>query len=764
MALTAKTLIACGVPSDVAHRHLPHMRRAMCEHGITTRPRARAFLATVLHESMGLRAMKEIGGGSKYEGRGGLGNSQAGDGERFKGRGPIQLTGRANYEAYGRMLGLDLVARPELVATPKVGWQVAACYFQKRAGVLAAADAGDFRKVTLLVNGGYNGWDDRLRYWTKLAKLGVVPGNPDLKRGAHGREVEVLTRRLSRLKSKKTGKPFLSGPRTKFDLRTARALRAFQRENELKVDGVLGPQTASILTRKAKVRQKPPATTEAVDRPRGGGLDARTAKLWRRLERLDQKSDHVRASLRTLSPPLLTCAEGLSDVQLVKALERADEQSDALRQALAARIAKGDGDANAEDVLDALARELTSVSTRLTAVAAGEHAERTVSPPGAPTPPATATAPAPTTTADAPAAAIAPTATATAPAATATAVGTASGAPADGIARLEALDAEADALRAELERALLADRDGQDARARAETTAYLDRLTMLDALDAQSDKIRRALRPKAAAVPGRNGTKARTFRVRSPEMKGEDIRTWQVFLNRCLRKWKVDYHVGVDGEYGKETARWTKHVLHGLGLSIDNWNGLTPQARVKARHPQHRTAQEIAAARARRNDRERLARKHAGRKHGKKAAIAYARKHADRKTAETRTNGGPFIDEWCRMVHLTPGTDGAHWCGAFANACLVQAGLPSRDWIRYTPSIVNNAKAGAEGWSWHSSPHVGDLVLFNWPGGDFVDHVGIVVQVNGNGSVKTVEGNYQNRVGYWDRKSSILGYARPPWR
>src|SRR5215207_490179 len=217
MALTTKTLTSCGVPAGIARAQLPHMLRAMRAHGITTRRRGRAFLATVLHESMGLRHMNEIGGGSKYEGRGGLGNSQAGDGERYKGRGPIQLTGRANYEAYGRMLRLDLVSHPELVATPEIGWQVAACYFQKRAGVLAAADAGDFRRVTLLVNGGYNGWDDRQRYWNKLAKLGVVPGSPDLKRGARGHEVELLTRRLSHVKSKKTGKPFLRGKRTKFD-------------------------------------------------------------------------------------------------------------------------------------------------------------------------------------------------------------------------------------------------------------------------------------------------------------------------------------------------------------------------------------------------------------------------------------------------------------------------------------------------------------------------------------------------------------------
>jgi predicted chitinase len=760
MALTAKTLIACGVPADIARANVPHMARAMRAHGITTRPRARAFLATVLHESMGLRAMNEIGGGSKYEGRGGLGNTHAGDGERFKGRGPIQLTGRANYEAYGRRLGLDLVAHPELVATPKVGWQVAACYFQNRGGLLAAADAGDFRKVTLLVNGGYNGMDDRLRYWNKLAKLGVVPGSADVKRGQTGRQVAALTRRLSRVKSKKTGKPFLNGERKKFDLRTKQALRRFQKENELKADGVLGPQTAAMLRREADEGRRRTNGTRPQAAPPADRSDARTAKLWRRLERLDAQTDRVRASLRTLSPPLLTCAEGLTDVQLVEALERTDGQSDLLRKALAKRISNGH-DADAEDILVALARELKSVSTRLTDVAQGDqpaHAATAVQTTVAATSPTTTPSPSPALSG----AIATATPTATVPATTVPVPATATGVAAtDGIARLEALDAEADALRAQLEAALLANGDRGDP-AKAEAQRYLSRLARLDELDAKSDKIRAALRPKRTA--GAASSKARTFRLRSPETKGKDIRSWQKFINRCLREWKVDYEVGVDGEYGKETARWTKRVLYGLGISIASWNGLTPEARLKARHPGRRTAHEIATARARREWREKLARKHAGRKHGKKAALAYARLHADRGTKETRTNGGPFIDDWCRMVNIPPGASTSHWCGAFVNACLVKGGQRSREWLRYTPSIVNNAKKGFDGWSWHTSPRVGDLVLFNWPGGDFVDHVGIVIETRAGGGVRTVEGNISDRVGYHERKSMILGYARPPWK
>jgi hypothetical protein len=304
------------------------------------------------------------------------------------------------------------------------------------------------------------------------------------------------------------------------------------------------------------------------------------------------------------------------------------------------------------------------------------------------------------------------------------------------------------------------------------TGRYLELLARLDALDAKADRIRRVLRAASgtAAHANANGSKpatspprTRTFRTASPEMHGEDIRSWQREINRRLRLWRIEYELAVDGEYGPETERWSKRVLHGLGVSTRDWQGVTPPMRVKARHPKKRTPAELATARKRRAWLLDLRRTHRN-PTGVKAAVAYAKRHADRRTAETRINGGPFIDDWCRMVHIQPGTAYAHWCGAFANACLVEAGLPSRDWIRYTPSIVHNARRGVEGWSWHARPRVGDLVLFDWPGGDFVDHVGIVVEVHGDGSVTTVEGNFHNRVGYWRRKAQILGYARPPWK
>jgi predicted chitinase len=102
-----------------------------------------------------------------------LGNTQAGDGYRFRGAGPLQLTGRENFRRAGKALGLDLEAHPELAFTPEVGFRLAA-WFWREHGLNELADARDFDKITLRINGGYNGKDDRdRRYAIATHILGV---------------------------------------------------------------------------------------------------------------------------------------------------------------------------------------------------------------------------------------------------------------------------------------------------------------------------------------------------------------------------------------------------------------------------------------------------------------------------------------------------------------------------------------------------------------------------------------------------------------
>ncbi len=152
-----------------ARAYVPHLNRAMAEAGITTKKRKAMFLAQLAHESAQLRYFEEIASGAAYEGRRDLGNVRPGDGRRYKGRGPIQLTGRANYRAAGKALGLPLEAKPKMAARPSVGFRVAAWFWESR-GLNRYADRGDFRGVTLRINGGYNGYADRVKYYQRALR------------------------------------------------------------------------------------------------------------------------------------------------------------------------------------------------------------------------------------------------------------------------------------------------------------------------------------------------------------------------------------------------------------------------------------------------------------------------------------------------------------------------------------------------------------------------------------------------------------------
>lgn len=140
--------------------------------GINTPLRAVHYLAQVFHESVKLHHTEEIASGQKYEGRKDLGNVKPGDGVRFKGRGYIQITGRANYQAYansGYCVG-DLMSHPEwLCESP--GNQKASMWFWKTNGLNALADRDDILAITKKVNGGTNGLASRKYYYRRFKTI-----------------------------------------------------------------------------------------------------------------------------------------------------------------------------------------------------------------------------------------------------------------------------------------------------------------------------------------------------------------------------------------------------------------------------------------------------------------------------------------------------------------------------------------------------------------------------------------------------------------
>jgi putative chitinase len=94
-----------------------------------------------------------------YSSRMGNGDEASGDGWKYRGRGLIQLTGKSNYEAFGKAIDVDVVSDPDLVETNiyaalSAGW----FWSTNRLNEIAS----DITAVTKKINGGTHGLEDRI--------------------------------------------------------------------------------------------------------------------------------------------------------------------------------------------------------------------------------------------------------------------------------------------------------------------------------------------------------------------------------------------------------------------------------------------------------------------------------------------------------------------------------------------------------------------------------------------------------------------------
>ena len=109
-----------------------------------------------------------------------IGNKYADDPWKFRGRGGMQLTGRANYQAYADYSGRqDIMSNPDLIATdPRLAADSAAWFFMKRSKAGRQAQAGDIAGARKTVNGGTIGMNNYMRlYGQYLQGKGVLSNN-----------------------------------------------------------------------------------------------------------------------------------------------------------------------------------------------------------------------------------------------------------------------------------------------------------------------------------------------------------------------------------------------------------------------------------------------------------------------------------------------------------------------------------------------------------------------------------------------------------
>lgn len=124
------------------------------------------------------------------------------------------------------------------------------------------------------------------------------------------------------------------------------------------------------------------------------------------------------------------------------------------------------------------------------------------------------------------------------------------------------------------------------------------------------------------------------------------------------------------------------------------------------------------------------------------------------------SDGSSKYGAWYERTKPAPGFASGAWCQMFQGWCANEVGLSEESFPRlaYTPYAVQWFKDRDR---WGSTPRVGALVYYNFPGGDAVDHVEIVEAVRADGSIVTIGGNVSNAVQRLVRRYNIAGYGYP---
>jgi putative chitinase len=162
-----------GAPIANIATHLPRVLNALVPSQLADRQMVLMALGTIRAEtgrfapiSEGVSHFNTAPGGPDfglYDGLTSLGNTEPGDGARFKGRGFVQLTGRANYQKFGEVIGLgnQLIENPELANDPDTAGALLAGFLKHHESqIRTALGTSNLALARQLVNGGSHGLAD----------------------------------------------------------------------------------------------------------------------------------------------------------------------------------------------------------------------------------------------------------------------------------------------------------------------------------------------------------------------------------------------------------------------------------------------------------------------------------------------------------------------------------------------------------------------------------------------------------------------------
>lgn len=128
-----------------------------------------------------------------------------------------------------------------------------------------------------------------------------------------------------------------------------------------------------------------------------------------------------------------------------------------------------------------------------------------------------------------------------------------------------------------------------------------------------------------------------------------------------------------------------------------------------------------------------------------------------------------WLTDWYGAGHVA-------WCAITVSRALIEGGFgiaerididPVRTTTRlgwaYCPYVEDDFRSAGR---WHESdPEPGDLVLYDWDGDGWADHVGMLREIRNDGALLVYEGNTDEGALRLKVRGTtyVRGYARPPW-
>lgn len=185
----------------ILDQYVDPINAAFSRFGFNTLQSQCCFIAQIGHESAGLTATKENLNYSKdgllkifpkyftpalavqyarkpeaianrvYANRMGNGDEKSGDGWKYRGRGLIQLTGKNNYQAFKKFMGIYTDADLIQYMDSPLGAVMSGGWFFSINNLIPLADKGDMLTLTKRINGGLNGLAHRMTLYNAATRV-----------------------------------------------------------------------------------------------------------------------------------------------------------------------------------------------------------------------------------------------------------------------------------------------------------------------------------------------------------------------------------------------------------------------------------------------------------------------------------------------------------------------------------------------------------------------------------------------------------------